>query len=83
MIKPNTLCMIRGVPESSRGSDNNGKIVVAVKPEIVLGYEAWHTTPVLYSRDGVFRGALAKFLHPLDNPPEDAVDTHSTRLETA
>lgn len=83
MIKPNTLCMIRGVPPEAIGHDCNGKIVVAEK---VLFDDVWAITPevITATRSG-FRsmlGAHARYLHPLDNPPEDAVDTHSTRLET-
>lgn len=82
MIKPNTLCMIRGVPPGAFGADCNGKIVVAEK---VLFDDVWQITPEVVSAvRGGFRSmfaAQARYLHPLDNPPEDAVDTISTRKE--
>lgn len=83
MIKPNTLCMIRGVPTGQLGSDCNGKIVTA---ERNLFDDVWQITPeVVTAVGGGLRSLFAsksKYLHPLDNPPEDAVDTISTRLET-
>jgi hypothetical protein len=84
MIKPGTLCMIRGVPPDVNGYDCNGKIVVA---EVHLFADVWKITPevVTATAEGLrsLFGAQAKYLHPLDNPPEDAVDTHSTRKELA
>ena len=84
MIKPNTLCMIRGVPQGQLGADCNGKIVTAQK---VLFDDVWLIVPeVVTAVEGGLRSLFAsksKYLHPLDNPPEDAIDTHSTRLETA
>lgn len=82
MIKPNTLCMIRGVPQGQLGADCNGKIVVATQ---VLYADIWQITPeVITAVEGGLRSLIAsqgKYLHPLDNPTEDAVDTHSTRKE--
>lgn len=84
MIKPGTLCMIRGVPHGQLGSDCNGKIVVA---EQNIFDDVWRITPeVVTAVGGGLRSLFAsksKYLHPLDNPPEDALDTHSTRKETA
>jgi hypothetical protein len=84
MIKPGTLCMIRGVPQGQLGSDCNGKIVVA---ETRVFDDVWRITPeVVTAVGGGLRSLFAskaKYLHPLDNPPENAVDTHSTRKETA
>lgn len=82
MIKPNTLCMIRGVPKGAFGSDCNGKIVVAEK---VLFDDVWAITPEVLSAVGSgFRSMFAaqgRYLHPLDNPTDDLADTHSTRKE--
>jgi hypothetical protein len=84
MIKPGTLCMIRGVPPQATGHDCNGKIVVA---EARVFDDVWKITPeVVTAVEGGLRSLFAsraKYLHPLDNPPEDALDTHSTRKETA
>ena len=83
MIKPGTLCMIRGVPPKAAGHDCNGKIVVA---EQRIYDDVWAITPevITATRSG-FRsmmGAKACYLHPLDNPSDDEVCTHSTRKET-
>lgn len=85
MIKPNTLCMIRGVPQGSLGDDCNGKIVTA---ERNIFDDVWTITPeVVTAVGGGLRSmwaAQGKYLHPLDNPSDDLLDTHSTRktLET-
>ena len=84
MIKPGTLCMIRGVPHGQLGSDCNGKIVLA---ETRIFDDVWQITPeVVTAVGGGLRSLFAskaKYLHPLDNPPEDALDTLSTRKELA
>jgi hypothetical protein len=84
MIKPGTLCMIRGVPAGALGSDCNGKIVVA---EQNIFDDVWKITPeVVTAVGGGLRSMFAshgKYLYPLDNPTDDAVDTHSTRKELA
>ena len=84
MIKPGTLCMIRGVPAGALGADCNGKIVVA---EQNIFDDVWKITPeVVTAVGGGLRSMFAsqgKYLHPLDNPTDDAVCTHSTRKETA
>lgn len=83
MIKPGTLCMIRGVPHGSLGHDCNGKIVVA---ETRIYDDVWAIAPevVTATRSGLrsMLGAHARYLHPLDNPSDDEVCTHSTRKET-
>ena len=79
MIKPNTLCMIRGILPTSRGYDTNGQIVLATKPETIVGKAAWWIEPHLHSRDGLFLGVLQENLFPLLDPHDDDLDTHSTR----
>lgn len=83
MLKPNTLCMIRGVPHGQLGADCNGKIVVAKR---IAFEDVWDIAPhVITAVEGGFRALIAsraKYLHPLDNPSDDVVDTHSTRKET-
>jgi hypothetical protein len=81
MIKPNTLCMIRGIKPTSRGYDTNGQIVLATEPADFQEYKVWYITPHLHSKHGIFRGALEENLFPLDNPANDALDTHSTIKE--
>ena len=73
--------MIRGILPTSRGYDTNGAIVLAVQPAELDVYSVWFIEPHLQSRDGIFRGALAENLFPLDNPTDDALDTHSTIKE--
>ena len=69
MIKPNTLCMIRGVPKTKPGWECNGKIViaVAVKKTIPEIGRVWRIDPPL-PRDvgGEFSGCAERWLHPLD-----------------
>lgn len=83
MIKPGTLCMIRGVPHGMLGSDCNGKIVVA---EQRIFDNVWRITPEVITATATglrsMFAAQGRYLHPLDNPSDDLVDTHSTRLET-
>lgn len=82
-LKPGTLCMIRGVPAGSFGSDCNGKIVTA---ERNIFEDVWMIAPEVISATHLglrsMFAAQGKYLHPLDNPADDVVDTHSTRLET-
>ena len=75
MIKPNTLCMIRGILPQSRGYDVNGMIVLATKPETIVGKAAWWIEPHIHSRDGLFLGVLQENLFPLDNPHDSELDT--------
>jgi len=79
-IKPNTLCMIRGILPTSRGYDTNGSIVVATQQADFYEYQVWFIEPTLHSRDGVFRGALAENLYPLENPADSVCDIHSKRV---
>jgi len=84
MIKPGTLCMIRGVPAQAIGHDCNGKIVVA---QSHLFADVWEIVPhvTTATAEGLrsLIAAQGMYLHPLDNPAEDAVCTHSTRKELA
>ena len=81
MIKPNTLCMIRGILPTSRGYDSNGMIVLAIAPETIVGKQAWYISPQINSKDGVFLGVLAENLFPLLDPHDHELDTHSTIKE--
>ena len=72
MIKPNTLCMVRGVPLNTPGGDCNGKIVRAVEQFGVL----WRFEPPLPTSWKTPYGTRttatidlseAQFLHPLDD----------------
>lgn len=86
MIKPGTLCMIRGVPADTCGADCNGKIVVVDKLVTSYDHVIYTFTPEVYTIVpfvGIVNSSPPEYLHPLDNPPQDAIDTHSTRKETA
>lgn len=67
MIKPNTMCMIGGVPKHKPGHDCNGKIVEAKECFGTL----WRFEPSVLSRyqDTTLEIDLseAKFLYPLDD----------------
>jgi hypothetical protein len=49
--------------------------------------DVWEIMPhvVTATAEGLRRliASQGRYLHPLDNPPEDALDTHSTRKEIA
>jgi len=82
MIKPGTLCMIRGcvvLPQA------NGQIVVAknIKGKHTDGSTVWLIEPSVVVANRSYNGCREHWLHPLDNPSDDLVDTHSTRKETA
>lgn len=65
MIKPGTLCMIRGVPPGTKGGDCNGKVVVAVEK---IYEDIWAIDPHLVSKidgsTGTLIGSKEQYLHP-------------------
>lgn len=72
MIKPGTMCMVRGVPKDTPGWDCNGKIVQAKE---LLG-DLWRFEPPLPTRwkspSGTQTSATIdlsepQYLHPLDD----------------
>lgn len=72
MIKPNTLCMIRGVPQHTTGHDCNGKIVETKERFGVL----WRFEPELITQWIDHQGiritttvdtSESKYLYPLDD----------------
>lgn len=73
MIKPGTLCMIRGIPSNRPGYECNGKIVVATTIKATLpdlGVVWWIDPPLPAPRGGAYSGCAERWLHPLD-PCED------------
>lgn len=71
MIKPGTLCMIRGVPSGSPGSDCVGKIVKTVK---VVFDTVWEFTPAVQTNIPFTTHidlSEERFLHPLDDFEDD------------
>jgi hypothetical protein len=83
MIKPNTLCMIRGIKPNKPGHTANGMIVTTISPETVAGLRVWYTQPELHIENRRFRGVLEENLFPLQNPTDDVVDTISQLKEPA
>lgn len=72
MIKPGTVCMIRGVPSNSPSSVANGRIVTVVK--YMGDYKGFNDVhqfePPVTIMGQEFDKAQKKWLHPLD-PCED------------
>lgn len=82
MIKPGTLCMIRGVPANMPGGDCNGKIV-RVKELYGL---VWRFEPVVYTKDPNGKEwtidlSEEKFLFPLDPCEDDLAGETLERLD--
>lgn len=70
MIKPGTMCMIRGVPKTKPGWECNGKIVCAVGIKHTLPElgRMWRIDPPLPAlAGGQFSGCAERWLQPLDS----------------
>lgn len=83
MIKPNTLCMIRGVPHDRPGHEFNGQIMVAnqYKGTHTDGSTLYWIEPVL--RDNIgreFTGCREQWLYPFEDP--DTLGLTNKQLET-
>lgn len=71
MIKRNTLCMIRGVPQNRRGSEFNGNVVVAngIKSTDTDGMLVYWIEPQLFDKNGHrFSGCREQWLYPFEDP---------------
>lgn len=84
MIKPGTLCMIRGVPADTTGGDCNGKIVVV---EGLLDGILYKFVPELHTKipfpGGVYTSP-AQYLYPFDDFGKELVtETIEHTIETA
>ncbi len=74
MIKPGTVCMIRGVPAKSTGSDCNGKIVVVEGQTVIADFVLYTFTPALQTTvpvTGVVYTSREQYLYPLDSCEDD------------
>ena len=74
MIKPGTVCMIRGVPAKSTGSDCNGKIVVVEGQTVIADFVLYTFTPALQTAvpvTGVVYTSREQYLYPLDSCEDD------------
>jgi hypothetical protein len=91
MIKPGTMCMIRGVPQYQAGSDCNGKIVQVVAVNVAYtqncGETVYNFEPTLYSqhKDVVreLHASKQRYLHPLTDFDADELTETTKQLETA
>lgn len=85
MIKPNTLCMIRGVPPGRLGSEFNGNIVVAkgLKKVYDDGTPIYWIEPELVdSNRRLYTGCREQWLFPFSDPDTLGLNTTNKTLET-
>lgn len=83
MIKPGTLCMIRGVPQSLPGHEFNGSVVVAngLKTTYADGTPIYWIEPELVgSNKHLYTGCREQWLYPFTDP--DALGLTNKALET-
>ena len=83
MIKPGTLCMIRGVPRDKPGYECNGSIVRALEIKRVvepLG-NVWSIDPHLQTAAKTYHGCAEAWLHPLDPCEDDLARETLERLD--
>jgi hypothetical protein len=83
MIKPGTLCMIRGVPQGRLGSEFNGNVVVVGEVKRVADELIYWIQPELFDRHGrMFNGARQQWLYPFDDFDPQELTTTNKELET-
>jgi hypothetical protein len=83
MIKPNTLCMIRGVPHGRYGSEFNGHVVTVTGSKYTYhdGSPVYWIEPVLTDSSGrSFTGCREQWLFPFADP--DTLGLTNKALET-
>lgn len=86
MIKPNTLCMIRGVPRDRIGSEFNGRVVITkgVKNTHADGMLIYWIEPPLFDKTGRrFNGSREQWLFPFEDPDTLGLTNTNKTLETA
>ena len=74
MIKPGTVCMIRGVPKGRLGHEFNGQVVVAKKLKTTYsdGTRIMFIDPVLVDHGGRrYTGCREQWLHPFEDFDHD------------
>jgi hypothetical protein len=85
MIKPGTLCMIRGVPQSLPGHEVNGSVVIAngVKSTNHDGTLIYWIEPALLGKNGIrFTGSREEWLYPFTDPDTLLTSALDKVLET-
>ena len=83
MIKPNTLCMIRGVPHDYLGNEFNGRVVTVTgfKGTSAESLPVYWIEPAMYDDAGrKFTGCREQWLFPFSDP--DALGLTNKQLET-
>ena len=86
MIKPNTLCMIRGVPSGRLGSEFNGRVVTATGFKHIHedGSRLYWIEPALKDSAGRrFTGCREQWLFPFCDPDALGLTNTTKELETA
>jgi hypothetical protein len=84
MIKPGTLCMIRGVPSNYLGSEFNGNVVVVGEVKKVADELIYYIQPQLVDRHGLsFNGCRHRWLYPFDDFSPETLDVTNKTLEAA
>ncbi len=69
MIKPGTICMIRGVPKNQLGYDCNGKIVTALELVFADIYRIEPALPTHHlNHTVILQGSRECYLHPFTEP---------------
>lgn len=85
MIKPGTICMIRGVPADHLGHEFNGSVVVAngIKRTDTDGDIFYWIEPALHdSKGNQFTGCRAQWLWPFEDPDTLLTSALDKILET-
>ena len=84
MIKPGTLCMIRGVPQDRLGCEFNGNVVVVGEVKRVVDEPIYWIQPELFDRCGrMFNGARQQWLYPFTDFDPQELTTTNKELEIA
>jgi hypothetical protein len=83
MIKPGTLCMIRGVPQGRHGSEFNGYIVTAQGFKVPQDRIYWIEPPLFASNGNRFTGCREDWLYPFDDFDPQELNTTNKELELA
>ncbi len=84
MIKPGTLCMIRGVPQNYLGHEFNGNIVVAKGIKREEAHRIYWIEPMLFDSKGYhYTGCREQWLHPFEDFEPSELDVTDKELETA
>jgi hypothetical protein len=76
MIKPGTLCMIRGVPSDHLGHEFNGQIVIAQGIKKMAEEPIYWIEPELFDHQGrMFNGSREQWLYPFkDFDPQELIE---------